>query len=411
MIKFDFDPHKPYAAVKYLRMSSDKQNPRSPDQQSDEIDRRMRACGYHWSIVREYRDSGISGRRQRDRKDFQHMLRGIRSGQIQIDLILVDTIERLGRIEEMPQLRKELRERHGVLVLTADSNFADPTSPQGKAMGMFEAMRATEDTRIKAHNVLRGKRDAATQRHWPGGPPPFGYRLESVFCERHGRQEVSHSVLVPDPETAWIMHMIFQKAAATSWGPNRLAKDLSSLADIPEKYKPFHPDAIAHQLNNPIYYGTLRFAVHCTDIVNDRRVLQRNQDDEVVWVADFCEPIVPRELWDQVQAMAQVRRDRKRPASQAANPSSEKQIKPLAPGLSLKYLLSGLVCCAECNQRMTASSSRYTAKDGSARHYVHYVCPRHIKGLCPNATTIPEEWLRNEVIDALTRRLFPSSAK
>ena len=55
MLKRIFDPKRPYRAVIYVRMSSDKQNPRSPQQQVDEIKRRLQALGYRWVIVMIYR--------------------------------------------------------------------------------------------------------------------------------------------------------------------------------------------------------------------------------------------------------------------------------------------------------------------------------------------------------------------
>src|SRR4029078_9565544 len=92
---------------------------------------------------------------------------------------------------------------------TADTQFADPTSTSGKALAAFESLRSTEDNRVKAHNVLRGKRDAARLGHWPGGAPPFGYKLQSVMVERHGRQEVDHCILVPDGTRSWIVERLF----------------------------------------------------------------------------------------------------------------------------------------------------------------------------------------------------------
>jgi DNA invertase Pin-like site-specific DNA recombinase len=140
-------------------MSSDLQNERSPEQQEAEIRHRLQSLGYPWQIVKVYTDRAKSGRLQRNRPDYQRMMDDIRSGAVVTDLILVDTLERLGRLDDMPTIRKELRDRHGVLVLTADSGFADPTTPQGRALGMVEAFRSTEDGRIKAYNVLRGERE------------------------------------------------------------------------------------------------------------------------------------------------------------------------------------------------------------------------------------------------------------
>jgi DNA invertase Pin-like site-specific DNA recombinase len=101
------------------------------------------------------------------------MMRDISTGDLVVDLILVDMLERFGRVEELPAIRKKLLEQHGILVLTADSNFADPTSPAGRALGMVETIRATEHANALAHNVGRGKRDAIMLKHWPGGKAPF----------------------------------------------------------------------------------------------------------------------------------------------------------------------------------------------------------------------------------------------
>ena len=157
MLKRSFDPHSQFSCVVYLRMSSEKQNERSPDQQLAEIEHRIKQLGYPWTIVKEYRDNGVSGRYRRKRLQYQQMVQDIKLGRLKADLILVDTIERFGRVDDLQTIRKNSAEKSGVLVLTADSNFADPTTPQGKALGAFEAMRATEDSRIKAHNVFRGQ--------------------------------------------------------------------------------------------------------------------------------------------------------------------------------------------------------------------------------------------------------------
>ena len=167
-----FDPSQPYRVVFYGRMSSSGQNKRSPDQQFVTIDETIKRNGYPWQCIKTYRDDGISGRYVKKRPGLQRMLREIEVGLIAVDLIVVDTFERLGRAEEIAELRRTLKVSHGVLVVAADNNFADPTGVVGKAVGMVESIRATEDTRIKRHNVIRGKRDAARQGRWPGGPPP-----------------------------------------------------------------------------------------------------------------------------------------------------------------------------------------------------------------------------------------------
>ena len=62
MLRNNFDLNKPHRAVLYLRMSSDRQNPRSPDQQDATIRSTVKRLGFPWSIVQTYRDDAISGK-------------------------------------------------------------------------------------------------------------------------------------------------------------------------------------------------------------------------------------------------------------------------------------------------------------------------------------------------------------
>ncbi|MBA4107551.1 MAG: hypothetical protein C0485_17580 [Pirellula sp.] len=406
MLKRQFNPRVPHVAVKYLRMSDDLQNKRSPEQQSHEIDLTIQRMGYAFNVTKSYRDEAISGRLLRKRAGYQEMMRDIRSGVVQTDLILVDTIERFGRVHELESIRRGLYENHGVLVVAADSNFSDPLSPQGRALAMVENMRASEDGRIKAHNVLRGKRDCAILKHWPGGPAPFGYALKSVMKSVHGRDEVDHCILVPDPSTAAILQSVFAKAAATGWGVTRLARWLNEREDIQPALKPFSSATIGRQLDSTLYFGELTWNVHCTGIVADIRVLERNDETEWQRVPDFCQPLVTKELWMQVQALRELRRAKLAVTEDVE--LSAKQIQPSASGMTLNYLLSGLLYCSECGVRMVLSTTQiYVTKAGDNRNYASYRCPAYRAGGCANAVSVPEAWVREEVIAIIRQRLFP----
>jgi DNA invertase Pin-like site-specific DNA recombinase len=387
-------------------MSSTRQNERSPDQQIAEIRRRLQMLGYHWIIVQIYRDDGISGRLVNKRAGFRKMLADLRSGNVAADFILVDTFPRFGRAKEMAVIRQDLQDRFGILVLTAVSNFADPNTPQGRALGVVDNFLATEENQQKAHNIGRGKRDAVELKRWPGGTPPMGLMLQSVMKEENGRQVVDYSLLVPHPEERHIMALIFREADATGFGQTRLAKHLNAHPEIPDKFKPFFPSTVAHWLRDEIYIGTMVFGDWSTDIVNDTQVRRRNDEEQIIRVEGFCEAIVEPALFRRVKSIF----DRRSAIHKQRNQKepSGKLIEPLVRGLTLKYLMSGLVFCAHCGQRMTAmSSSVFVTKSGESRRYTSYVCPAHIAGNCTNGVHVPESWLRRTVIGQLRRRLFP----
>lgn len=405
MLKQTLRLDKPYSVVIYARMSDKSQNPRSPDQQIDLIRKLINQMKLPWTVVTIYRDDGVSGRYTRKRKSFTRMLQDLKSGACRAQLLLVDTFERLTRAEDSAEFRKSLI-RQGIFVLTADSSFQDPTTPSGRALTAVESIRASEDGRIKAHNVVRGKKDAVRLGHWPGGPIPFGFRLANVMVTRKGIEEVSHRIPQPVPELRWIVELIFNLAAERAWGADRISSHLSEHPSIATELKPFHPSTIRSMLRNLIYVGEMDWGRNCTGIVDDVRILQKQDKDEWEINPDYCEPIIERGLFDQVQKILDSRR---RPTPAARD--EELRIPGLrAKGVTLTYPLSGLVICDCCGRCMVASSGAvYTTSAGEERRYVHYVCPAYHAGICNNSRGVPENWLRSVVTDLIRTRLFLSA--
>lgn len=407
MIERKFEPSKPHRYITYTRMSTKKQNERSPAQQRDNIERERRNQKCPWKHVRDYEDGGVSGRLTRKRPDLQRMLRDIRSGELRIDLILIDTLDRFGRTDEVIALRKELYEQHGILILTADSHFADPNTPQGSIYNVFEAVRAKDDGRVKAHQVLRGKKDAVERGYWPGGEAPFGFQLKSEFGIVYGREEKLGSRLEPFPETDWIARLAFERVKDTGEGQTRVVNFLNAHPDIDSKYKPFSGSSIGWMLDNEIYKGEFHFPKHATDIVNDVVIKQLVPAEECIVYPNFCPAIVTAETWDTVQAIRVARRNAI--LLRRASTSPQKLIAPLVTGVSIRYLLSGLMRCGHCGSAMRPTgASKMKDPDGM---YVYYRCPRNVDGGCDNSTTVREVWIRNAVIELLANRLFGSHTK
>lgn len=406
MLERAYDPSLPYRFARYARMSSTRQNRRSPDQQYTTIEEGIARCGFSWRCIASYRDDGISGRYLRKRPGFQRLLRDIEAGLLRVDLLVVDTLERLGRAEEIADLRRKLSVEHGVLIVAADNNFSDPTGVVGKAVGMVEQIRSTESTRICRHNVLRGKKDAARRGRWPGGPPPFGYRLKTVM-EQPGAAVETYSVLEIEPRAAAALRRAFERAAATGEGDLRLSQWWNTSPEIPGDFKPISPFTLGYRLENPIAVGTLRWGAHRTGVVNDTRVIEPNPDGPEL-LANFCPPLVSVALYERVQEQRRLRSEHRKSSRKARERDTEEAPKLIAPqgmGLTLKYLLTGLVRCAVCHASMRPVPSGRHSKGG--RRYVYYSCPRHNDGACPNSRHVPEDRLRQAVVARMRARLFP----
>lgn len=406
MLERKYDPTQPYRCARYGRMSDPRQNKRSPDQQFATIDETIARCGYPWQCVATYRDDGISGRYLRKRVSFQRLLRDIEADLIQIDLIVVDTLERLGRADEIADLRRKLCVEYGVLVVAADNGFCDPTGIVGKAVGMVEQIRSTENTRISRHNVIRGKKDTARLGRWPGGPPPFGFRLKRVINDAVSPPEV-YSVLEIEPRQAAALRLAFERADTTGEGLLRLTQWWNTSPEIPDDFKEISPHTMGYRLENPIATGTLRWGAYRTGVANDTRAVEPNPDGAEL-IPNFCTPIISVELYERVAQIRRLRSEQSRNCRQSKdvdNTTSAKLIAPQARGLTLNYLLTGLVRCASCNASLRPVASGRQSKAG--RRYVYYACPRHYDGSCTNARNVPEDRLRAAVIARLRARLFP----
>jgi DNA invertase Pin-like site-specific DNA recombinase len=401
MINHEFKPDRTYRYVMYARMSSDRQNPRSPDQQFEEIKSRIQRLGYPWVYINSFRDDGVSGRMIK-RPGLDKMLAGIRSGQLKVDLVLLDTMERLGRNDELGSLIRDLRVNHGVLVLTADRSFADPTTPEGEFYNLFEATRAVGENRIKSYQVLRGKRDKVRRGFWTGGAPPFGYRLEYCIGNEQSRQVNNGSKLVVDPVEGPIVQKLFRRAIETHHGTVRLARWLNKLPEMPEQRKPVHEATVRYWLNQRIYTGSYVWEKHCTDIRNDARVIRANPECQWVQYSGFCDPLVSNEEFNSVQAIFASRR---RQRAGTAKNQAGKLIQPLAGGISLVYPLSGLVVCGECGGHMRPMTSGRKSKAGNT--YCYYSCSTSLTSdSCKNRTCVPERWLRQVVINQVRNRIL-----
>jgi DNA invertase Pin-like site-specific DNA recombinase len=114
-------------AVLYLRVSSTDQTAASQERELREIAERA-----GWEVLKVYRDHGISGARQRDKRPaFDALCRDASTRQF--DVVMGWSVDRLGR--SLQDLIAFLSELHALKVdLFLKSQGIDTTTPGGKAM-------------------------------------------------------------------------------------------------------------------------------------------------------------------------------------------------------------------------------------------------------------------------------------
>lgn len=399
MKKLKFDRNFAYRFAIYARMSSDAQNPRSPDQQMGTIREEIVRQSLPWVEIKTYRDAGITGRVKSKRPGFMELLDDIKCGRLNVHIVLVDTFERLGRSDDIASVVQFMR-RHGVLLLDAKSHFADPTTSEGRLLSAIEAWRGCQESEVKGHMVRRGKRDAIQRGFWPGGPVPIGYMLEAAETERRAGRDIVYNKLMPDPSTRFVVERMFQLADENGFGAPRIAKFLNRDPAIPNRLKPFQPNTVSDILSNQIYLGHMIWEQNTADYQDDVRVITPNPSDEWQTVEDYCPPIIDQERWDRVQVLKRQRSAAHRASRQSPAQKSSNGFR----GVALKYPLSGLVVCSKCGRSMTVSKRDKTDKHpGSAPAYR---CPRVASGACTNRSYVNIAWLLDTVVALLVKRLF-----
>lgn len=218
-------------------------------------------------------------------------------------------------------------------------DIANKQKKDEAAMGAWRGLR---------HNVKQGA---------VSGTPPKGIKRSAIrVMSAEGVERTAHR-WDPDPEYSARIVNAFQlraegKSLAQIHAETGLLRSVNSYVTF---------------FSNPIYIGTLQFGE--------------------MTVENYCAPIVPRELWDKVQAIITTNANRRHLKSATAHPRQ-------AAGT---FLLSGIVVCARCGSTHVTHSS--PQKYGEP--YRTYKCGAVIRRSGCTAKPIPAKVLETLVMDAV----------
>ena len=220
---------------------------------------------------------------------------------------------------------------HGIKVLMA-KNYVDNLS---------------EDVDNLSEEVKKGLREKAEQGHWPSAAP-VGY-VNNLATHR----------IEVDPVRGSLIRALFEVYATGEYSLQALAAQARSIGlTHPRSRRPMLKAEIHRILQNPIYVGDFRWLG--------------------TMYAGSHEPLVPRELFEQVQSVLR-RKPRTRYPKQ-------------------KHTFMGLLTCGRCGCAITAER-----KKGK---YTYYRCTGY-RGKCGN-TYVREEQLADLLGDVVERIQIPT---
>lgn len=322
----------------YIRVSSDKQA-QDGDSIGAQRDALMNYVNSRDDLVfaGEYLDDGVSGTKyQRD--ELQRLLDDVRAGKV--NLILFCKLDRWFRSVRHYTATQEILDRYSVGWTAIWEPIYDTTTPQGRlivnqmmSIAQFEAENTGQRIRqVQAYKVTQGEVIS--------GSTPHGYSI----VDKH---------LVPNQYAENVLRAF--EAFSRNGSINGTLVETNSLEGLPRLRV-----GMKKLLSNPVYIGEYR----------------GNKN--------YCQPIIPRSLWDDVQ--------RQLPMN-------------IKAGRRYCYIFSGLVACGECGSVMGGEARKRMRKKGEVVT-LQYRCPKHYvrkPALCINPKVLAEPVLERLLVAELEK--------
>lgn len=329
-----------------------------------------------WELAGIFADDGISGCNTKKRSEFNRMIEDCMAGKI--DMIITKSISRFARntLDCLKYIR-ELKEKN-IPVFFEKENINTMDS-KGEVLLTIMASLAQQESQSLSQNIKLG-----LQYRYQNGEVQVNHNRFLGYT----KDEEGH--LIIEPAEAEVVKRIYREylegGSLLQIGRGLEADGILTAAG---KAK-WRPTTLQKILRNEKYIGdALLQKTYTVDFLNKKRV-QNNGIVPQYYVENSHEPIIPRDLYMQVQE-EMVRR---------ANLHSEAKRKKRV--YSSKYALSSIVYCPKCGDIY-----RRIAWNNRGKHSTVWRCctrVEHGPGRC-DAPTIQESDLQAAVVKAINLAL------
>lgn len=335
-------------AALYIRVSTDEQAREGYSLEAQKGHLIKFAKENNYEIVDIYADEGVSARKSyKNRKEFMRMIEDVKLKKI--DLILFIKLDRYFRNIGDYYKIQEILEKYNVGWKATLENY-DTTTANGRfyvnirlSMAQDEADRTSERIKFVFENKVK-KGEVIS------GSVPYGYKIENKR-------------LVIDEEKAEVVRYVFKRYS-------QIKSKRSTVVDTREKFQ------------NGITYKVLD-----TMITNEIYIGKYREN------LDFCEPIISKELFEEVQRLLKQGHLR-------YGKKTDKQFE-------YTYIFAGLVRCPNCKKVMASSKTLgFTKKNGEKVYYFYYRCMnRMLQKSCDYSKMVNEQNLEKYLLDTLFQKL------
>ena len=395
----------------YLRYSSANQRATSLDDQLRNIRALVEREGDELPDEFIFQDAAVSGATEAGREGLLALKEALFHRPPPVEALVVDDSSRLGRNMAETLLFQEDLDFYNIELVTVDGMRS---SMPGSELG-FKVRSILDDVYIQdlRHKTLRGL-EGQVHRGLSAGGRVFGYRSVPV-PDPTGRTDASGDPLiigmkrvVHEPEAAVVRRAFELRLEGRSVSDivDALAKE-NAPAPNPGRRKDrkrgWNVSSLSYILKNPIYRGDLLYKREkfVKNRQTGKRLSRKRPASDLVFEPRPDLAIVPRDVFDRVQALAAERASKLKRGPGGRYKGSN-------PGRTYSpYLLSGLLKCGICGSAMVVMGGKRNENTGKS--YRGYQCPsrkRRGTSTCTNVTTISQSKIETAVVRELQKKLF-----
>lgn len=192
-----------------------------------------------WALSGEFIDEGVSGAKA-NRPALERLLDAVRNHDV--EAIVVSKLDRLGRsMRHLVGLLGELDDR-GVRVVSVAEGF-DSQTPAGRLQRNILGSFAEYEREQIRERTTSGLVATARDGFWPGGQPPYGWRLA-----RDGR----HTKVELDQDEALVLRMAAEMLVVEGMQWADVARRLNANGHFPRKGGSWNRTSLRWALSGPL---------------------------------------------------------------------------------------------------------------------------------------------------------------
>jgi site-specific DNA recombinase len=334
-------------AAAYIRVSTDDQLDYSPGSQLDEIKSYAKQNGI--LILEDYifmEPDGHSGRKAKNRPEFQKMIATAKSKPKPFDVILVWKFSRFARNQDESTFYKSmLRKKLGIDVVSVSEPVLE-----GMYGRLIETIIEWQDE-FYSYNLAMEVSRGMTKKAELGEPqvaPPLGYKIPY--------KGASPEIV---PEEAEVVKLVF-KMFLEGTGVFGIARHLLDCGITGKRGGKIWSTALTRMLSNPYYAGYSRW-------------------NGITAKGDFP-AIISNEDFEAAQKLLKIKK----------GPKYSK------PDELSRHWLSGIIHCSSCEKRLASQTIQ-----GAKGKYIIFQCGGYARGVCKVSHRVREYRLENAIIEAL----------